>query len=47
MDFKVAGTEDGITAIQMDIKIEGLDLELLRGGARAGPRSAACTSSAR
>ncbi len=24
MDFKVAGTEDGITAIQMDIKIHGL-----------------------
>ena len=26
MDFKVAGTENGITSIQMDIKIEGLDL---------------------
>src|SRR5213075_2911669 len=25
MDFKVAGTKDGITSIQMDIKIEGLD----------------------
>ena len=25
MDFKVAGTEDGITAIQMDIKIKGID----------------------
>ena len=24
MDFKVAGTHDGITAIQMDIKIHGL-----------------------
>ena len=24
MDFKVAGTKDGITAIQMDIKIDGL-----------------------
>lgn len=24
MDFKVAGTKDGITAIQMDIKIHGL-----------------------
>ena len=30
MDFKVAGTENGITSIQMDIKIEGLDLEILR-----------------
>ena len=26
MDFKVAGTAQGITSIQMDIKIEGLDL---------------------
>jgi polyribonucleotide nucleotidyltransferase len=30
MDFKVAGTRDGITSIQMDIKIDGLDLDLLR-----------------
>ena len=29
MDFKVAGTESGITALQMDIKVEGLDKELL------------------
>ncbi|WP_303850532.1 polyribonucleotide nucleotidyltransferase [Seleniivibrio woodruffii] len=29
MDFKVAGTKDGITALQMDIKIEGLSKELL------------------
>ncbi len=29
MDFKVAGTEKGITAIQMDIKIEGLTQDLL------------------
>lgn len=29
MDFKVAGTRQGITAIQMDIKIEGLTVELL------------------
>ena len=29
MDFKVAGTEQGITSIQMDIKIEGLDLEIM------------------
>ena len=29
MDFKVAGTRDGITAIQMDIKIEGLSLQLM------------------
>jgi polyribonucleotide nucleotidyltransferase len=30
MDFKVAGTEKGITSIQMDIKIQGLDLEIMR-----------------
>lgn len=29
MDFKVAGTEKGITAIQMDIKIAGIDEEIL------------------
>ncbi|MEE8251739.1 MAG: polyribonucleotide nucleotidyltransferase [Gemmatimonadales bacterium] len=31
MDFKVAGTRDGITSIQMDIKIDGLKLEVLKG----------------
>jgi polyribonucleotide nucleotidyltransferase len=30
MDFKVAGTTDGITAFQMDIKIEGLSMEIMR-----------------
>lgn len=30
MDFKVAGTAQGITAIQMDIKIKGIDEEILR-----------------
>ena len=30
MDFKVAGTKDGITAIQMDIKIKGIDEAILR-----------------
>jgi polyribonucleotide nucleotidyltransferase len=29
MDFKVAGTAAGITSIQMDIKIEGLDLKIM------------------
>lgn len=29
MDFKVAGTRDGITATQMDIKVEGLSFEVL------------------
>src|SRR3954454_7516717 len=30
MDFKVAGTADGITALQMDIKIKGVSFEILR-----------------
>ncbi len=29
MDFKVAGTKDGITAVQMDIKIDGLPYDIL------------------
>ena len=29
MDFKVAGTTDGITALQMDIKIEGISKEIM------------------
>ncbi|MDO8504245.1 MAG: polyribonucleotide nucleotidyltransferase [Candidatus Liptonbacteria bacterium] len=28
MDFKVAGTKDGITAVQLDVKLEGLTLEM-------------------
>ena len=30
MDFKVAGTREGVTSIQMDIKIEGLTIGLMR-----------------
>lgn len=30
MDFKVAGTADGITAIQMDIKVHGINKEILK-----------------
>ena len=30
MDFKVAGTSDGITALQMDIKISGINREILK-----------------
>tara|TARA_X000000950_G_scaffold110138_1_gene138829 strand:- start:1846 stop:3999 length:2154 start_codon:yes stop_codon:yes gene_type:complete len=29
MDFKIAGTEDGITAIQLDLKIDGLSFDLM------------------
>ncbi|MBN1413979.1 MAG: polyribonucleotide nucleotidyltransferase [Bacteroidales bacterium] len=39
MDFKVAGTREGITATQMDIKVEGLTYEIMRKAleqARAG-----------
>ena len=45
MDFKVAGTERGITALQMDIKITGVTFDILRDalaqakrGARVHPR---------
>jgi polyribonucleotide nucleotidyltransferase len=31
MDFKVAGTSEGITALQMDIKITGVTFEILKG----------------
>ncbi len=31
MDFKVAGTTEGITAIQMDVKVGGISLEILAG----------------
>ena len=38
MDFKVAGTEQGITAIQMDIKIAGIDEEILTNSIYAQAR---------
>jgi len=31
MDFKVAGTEKGITAVQVDIKLHGLSMEIIKG----------------
>ncbi len=31
MDFKVAGTTEGVTAIQMDVKVGGVSLEILEG----------------
>ncbi len=30
MDFKVAGTRDGISALQMDIKVQGISIEIMR-----------------
>jgi polyribonucleotide nucleotidyltransferase len=34
MDFKVAGTEQGVTALQMDIKIAGVSLDIMREALR-------------
>ncbi len=39
MDFKDAGTQDGLTSIQMDIKIEGLDLKILRDAMQQAKRA--------
>ena len=38
MDFKVTGTADGITALQMDIKIGGINAHDPAGGSRAGQK---------
>ncbi len=38
MDFKVTGTRDGITATQMDIKVDGLSYEVLEEGSSSGSR---------
>ena len=46
MDFKVAGTTAGITALQMDIKIQGITKEIMQV-ALAQAKEAACTSWAR
>ncbi len=40
MDFKVAGTEQGITALQMDIKISGVTFEILQRCADPGAQGA-------
>ncbi len=32
MDFKVTGTEDGVTALQMDIKVKGINEDIIRQG---------------
>src|SRR5918912_544510 len=39
MDFKVAGTRDGVTALQMDIKITGLTQEILRNALELAKRA--------
>ncbi len=39
MDFKVAGTRDGITALQMDIKITGVTQEIMKGALEQANRA--------
>lgn len=39
MDFKVAGTRKGVTAIQMDVKIEGITVEILREALARGKKA--------
>ena len=39
MDFKVAGTVDGITAIQMDIKVAGITIDIMREAMTAAKKS--------
>jgi polyribonucleotide nucleotidyltransferase len=39
MDFKVAGTRDGITALQMDIKITGVTAEIMRNALEQAKRA--------
>jgi polyribonucleotide nucleotidyltransferase len=39
MDFKVAGTVDGITAIQMDIKVAGITIDIMREALTAAKKS--------
>ena len=46
MDFKVGGTRKGITAIQMDIKIDGLTYDIIAEAFESAAR-AVCTSSMR
>ena len=41
MDFKVAGTKNGITALQMDIKLGGIDLNLLKEALKQASRGKA------
>ncbi len=45
MDFKVTGTQDGITALQMDIKVKGINEAIIRDGLarRTPPASSSST----
>ncbi len=46
MDFKVAGSRDGISALQMDIKIEGITKEIMQVALNRGLKVRVCTSRA-
>jgi len=39
MDFKIAGTREGITALQMDVKIEGIDENILKESLERGRKA--------
>ena len=39
MDFKVAGTTEGITAIQMDIKVQGITIDIMREALKEAKKS--------
>ncbi len=39
MDFKVAGTRDGINAIQMDVKVDGITLEIFKEALQAAKKA--------
>ena len=39
MDFKIAGTEKGVTAIQMDVKIEGISREIIKEALERGKKA--------
>ena len=41
MDFKVAGTRTGVTALQMDLKVPSVDWDVLERALAQAPRSAA------
>ncbi len=47
MDFKVAGTDSGISALQMDIKIQGITRDIMARALEQAPARRACISSRR
>jgi len=47
MDFKVTGTRDGVTALQMDIKVQGISEAIIRDGLKQALRAAGPGTGAR